>query len=327
LGGYRFDAELDTGIAMNLMLGDCLERMKEIPDGSVDMVLADPPYGTTACKWDTIIPFDLMWEQLKRVIKPNGAIVLFGTQPFTSMLVMSNIKMFKYEWVWNKSVVTGFQRSKYQPLRNTENICVFYPTVHINDIRSGEKEAEIKENIKKAFHISGLTIKKLNDLCGFEASGYLRMSSSWANVLPRGGKRLILEDVLKIKIDEIDEIDEIEGITFNPQGIISYNKMNKRGKVGENWSEMQSNEYNQEFTNYPRHLLYFKSENGHHPTQKPVALMEYLIKTYTNEGETVLDFCMGSGSTIVAAKNLNRRAIGIEKDAGYFEIAKQRLGV
>lgn len=263
-----------------------------------------------------------MWEQLKRIIKPNGAIVLFGSQPFTSALIMSNPKMFKYEWVWEKSTVTGFQRSKYQPLKNTENICVFYPTEFINDMRSGSKEGEIKGKMKKAFRGSGLTTKELNALCGFEASGYLRTSSSWSNVLPNGEKRLILENVLKIKIEEITEKKEI---TFNPQGIILYNKKNKRGRVGENWAEMKSNEYNQEFTNYPRHLLYFKSETGLHPTQKPVALMEYLIKTYTNEGEIVLDFTMGSGTTGIACLNTKRNFIGIEKDDNYFSIAKNRI--
>lgn len=241
------NAELDTGIAMNLMLGDCLERMKEIPDGSVDMVLADPPYGTTACKWDTVIPLDKMWEQLKRIIKPSGAIVLFGGQPFTSMLITSNLEMFKYCWYWKKNRATGVLNAKKQPLREVEDICVF--------------------NVKQ----------------------------------------------------------------YNPQDLIIVNRRSRNCKKdSEVYGKGQTKSYIQEFTNYPKQLLFFdvvQPPNTQHPTQKPVALMEYLIKTYTHENETVLDFCMGSGTSGIAAKNTGRKFIGIEKDAGYFEIAKQRLGV
>ena len=230
---------------MNLMLGDCLERMKEIPDGSVDMILADPPYGTTACKWDSVIDLTLMWEQLKRIVKPNGAIVMTASQPFTSMLITSNLGMFKYCWYWKKNRATGVLNAKKQPLREVEDICVF--------------------NVKQ----------------------------------------------------------------YKPQDLITVNRRSRNSKKdSEVYGKGQTKSYIQEFANYPKQVLFFDVvQHTQHPTQKPVALMEYLIKTYTQEGETVLDFCMGSGSTIVAAKNLNRRAIGIEKDAGYFEIAKQRLGV
>ena len=236
-------------MTMNLMLGDCLERMKEIPDGSVDLILADPPYGTTACKWDSVIPFDAMWEQLKRIIKPNGAIVLFGSEPFSSMLRCSNLKMFKYDWVWEKEQGVNFQLCKKQPLKIHETISVFSVETH--------------------------------------------------NYFPQG---LIACDIKK-------------------------SNKGKGGNLGHLSSEDKRKEYKQEWSNYPKTIQRFNRERGLHPTQKPVALMEYLIKTYTQEGETVLDFCIGSGSTGVAAKNLNRKFIGIEKDAGYFEIAKQRLGV
>ena len=247
----RLTAELDTGIAMNLMLGDCLERMKEIPDGSVDLILADPPYGTTACKWDTVIPFDEMWERLNKLIKPNGAIVLFGSEPFSSALRMSNIKNYKYDWVWEKEQGSNFATVKYMPFKVTENISVFSIKKHTYNPQMGiGKPYKDTARKRKQEHSTKQTIKK--------------------PIVNNG-------------------------------------------------------------TRYPRNKLYFQNDTksgfSHHPTQKPVALMEYLIKTYTQEGETVLDFVMGSGTTGLAAKNLNRNFIGIEKDAGYFEIAKQRLGV
>ena len=225
---------------VKLYQGDCLQVMKNIEDGSVDLILTDPPYGTTACKWDSVIPFDPMWEQLNRIIKPNGAIVLFGSEPFSSALRMSNIKNYKYDWVWKKRPV-NFLNAKKQPLRETENILVF--------------------NSKN----------------------------------------------------------------YYPQGLIPCHKINKRSNSTEtNGKHGLSNM--SEYTNYPKQILEFIGERGLHPTQKPVALLQYLIKTYTLESETVLDFTMGSGSTGVACKNLNRNFIGIELDPTYFQIAKGRIG-
>ena len=231
------------------MHGDCLERMKEIPDGSVDLVLTDPPYGTTACKWDSVIDFGLMWLQLKRIIKPNGAIVLFGAEPFSSLLRCSNIKEFKYDWVWEKSKATGFLNSKRQPLRAHEIISVFYskPPTYTPQMTEG---VAYNKGIRKE--------QTQNDVYGSF-------------------------DQVEVKSD---------GLRF------------------------------------PRSVQYFKtaeSEGGFHKTQKPAALLEYLIKTYTNDGETVLDFTMGSGSTGVAAKNLDLKFIGIELDENYFNIAKERI--
>tara|TARA_R110002096_G_scaffold339819_1_gene533051 strand:- start:38 stop:700 length:663 start_codon:yes stop_codon:yes gene_type:complete len=217
--------------------------MKTIESGSIDAIITDPPYGTTTCKWDSVIDFDLMWEQLNRIIKPNGAIVLFSKQPFTSILNTSNITHFKQELIWNKIKHDNPMQAKNRFLNIVENISVFY------------------------------------------------------NKKP----------------------------LYNPQGIIKVNKINQSvgGKLS-NTTEL-SKTYNQTQTNYPKNILKFKKDQSKfHPTQKPVELMEYLIKTYTNEGETVLDFTMGSGSTGVAAKNLNRKFIGIEQDEKYFEIAKQR---
>ena len=234
---------------VNLMLGDCLERMKEIPDGSVDLILADPPYGTTACKWDSVIDFTLMWEQLNRVIKPNGAIVLFGSEPFSSALRMSNIKNYKYDWKWDKVIGSGFQVAKYKPMMRSEDVCIF---------GTGGKVNYYPIKIKRDKPIKGYAV-----------------NNSLSNPLAKADKK-------------------VRTYTHkNPTNILEFRKV--KGTV--------------------------------HPTQKPVALMEYLIKTYTQEGETVLDFAAGSFTTGVACKNTGRKFIGIEKDAGYFEIAKQRLGV
>lgn len=236
---------------IELTHGDCLEAMKSIPGKSIDFVLTDPPYGTTACKWDSVIPFEPMWEQLKRITKDNGAICLFGNEPFSSHLRLSNLKMFKYDWIWLKNNCTGFMQAKTKPLNCSELICVF-----------GKFKAS-------AQHFNG---------------------------------------------------------TYNPQGIhpigeIYYSNRRSSDHITGNRKPgiAKANR------GYPKNLLRFSKETGFHPTQKPVALLEYLIKTYTLEGETVLDFTMGSGSTGVACKNLNRKFIGIEKDEKYFEIARQRI--
>ena len=235
---------------INLMLGDCLERMKEISDGSVDMVLTDPPYGTTACKWDSIIPLEPMWEQLKRIIKPNGAIVMTAANPFTSVLICSNLKMFKQSLVWEKTMASNFAQAKRQHFKKHEDIVVFY-----------SKQCTYNPQME-----AGKAYKDKRESGSRNAS-----VGSEGNV-----KRLPIEN---------------------------------KG------------------TRYPSSVQKFSNgNNGNvHPTQKPVALMEYLIKTYTNESETVLDFTMGSGSTGVAAKNLNRKFIGIEMDENYFNIAKKRI--
>jgi len=233
----------------SLMLGDCLERMKEIPDGSVDMILADPPYGTTACKWDSVIDFDLMWVELKRIIKPNGAIVLFGSEPFSSALRMSNIKQYKYDWIWDKKIPSGMCNAKIMPMKQSELISIF-----INGKNFYYPIMEERPKPLKGGKIYGNSLSAGN-----------------------GGLKSIDTKVYTHK--------------------------------------------------YPTtHLVFDKIRKGSlHPTQKPVALMEYLIKTYTQEGETVLDFVMGSGTTGVACKNTGRKFIGIEKDAGYFEIASKRI--
>ncbi len=241
---------------INLLHGDCLELMKDISDKSIDMILCDLPYGTTACKWDSIIPFEPMWEQLNRIIKPNGAICLFGSEPFSSALRMSNIKDYSYDLIWEKERPTNIFVIKKQFGKVHENISVFYKT---QPTYNPIMEASLQPNNNK-------NNKSQN---GF---------------------------------------------------------MNEIKTFGKTKTKM-SKEYNNELR-YPRSVLKFSrgtKSNGLHPTQKPVALLEYLIKTYTNEGDIVLDFTMGSGTTGVACLNTNRKFIGIELDDEYFEIAKRRI--
>jgi site-specific DNA-methyltransferase (adenine-specific) len=229
---------------------DCFDVFPFIADKSVDAIIADLPYGTTANKWDTIIPFDKLWEQLNRVIKPNGAIVLFGSEPFSSALRMSNIKNYKYDWIWDKKMVTGFALAKKQPMRNHENIIVFYqkqPTYNFQ-----------KRDVKKPFG-------KILDGVSSENYGNLKNK----------GER---------------------GVGY-PKTIIEFPKPNNLSK-----SDL----------------------GGKHPTQKPISLMEYLIKTYTNKGDIVLDFTMGSGTTNLACIKLDRKSIGIEKEKQYYDVAVRR---
>jgi len=244
-----------------LCYGDCLEIMPTLDSRSIDLILVDPPYGTTACKWDTIIPFDLMWFNIKRLIKPNRAVVIFGSEPFSSLLRISNISEFKYDWYWRKTRPSGFVNAKLKPLKDIETISVFS---------------------------SGTTA-----------------NLSKSNML------------------------------YNPQNTRDVDIKWKRPRVYKtnNLTNPTRTNHNLErsisTSNYPRQVLDFSNPNKNllHDTQKPVDLLEYLIKTYTNEGDTVLDFTMGSGSTGVACVNTNRNFIGIEKDENYFNIAKERLNL
>tara|TARA_R110002020_G_scaffold295097_1_gene510814 strand:- start:30 stop:785 length:756 start_codon:yes stop_codon:yes gene_type:complete len=235
--------------------GDCLEVMKTIESGSIDAIITDPPYGTTTCKWDSVIDFNLMWEQLNRIIKPNGAIVLFGSEPFSSALRMSNINNYKYDWIWEKDKGSNIGASRKQPLKKTENIIVFYS--------------------KQPFY--------------------------------------------NYKGDLLDK----------PITRVLPNKKSETSSLSSKNIGSDKREYTTYTHKTKTNVIYSKRDNQFgkslHPTQKPVALMEYLIKTYTKENETVLDFTMGSGSTGVACKNTNRNFIGIEQNEKYFKIAKERI--
>jgi DNA modification methylase len=234
---------------------DCLKVLPTLKDKSIDLVLTDPPYGTTSCKWDSVIPFDLMWLNLKRIIKDSGCIALFGTEPFSSYLRISNIKNYKYDWLWNKKVGTNFMSAKNQPLKFHENILIFNSKTYYPIKEKRDKPKDYR-NTKNKYKKTNIFNTKL----------------------------------LEAKILRVDKY---------PNSIISINSQEKE----------------------------CNNINRVHPTQKPVALLEYIIKTYTNENDIVLDFTMGSGSTGVACKNLNRDFIGIELDKDYYKIAKQRVGV
>src|ERR1035437_8816849 len=242
-----------------VILGDCLEVMQKLPDKSIDMILCDLPYGTTACKWDTIIPFEPLWEQYKRIIKDNGAIVLTASQPFTSALVMSNINNFKYCWTWKKNFPTGIALSKYQPMRVIEDICIFAngKTVFNKQMR------ECAPSVKKAW--------KDGEIMGLPS----QVGNHSESVGMKNKKHAVRYIVNPINFLDIKAVNRSTGTL--------------------------------------------------HPTQKPVALFEYLIKTYTNEGDLVLDNCAGSGTTGVACKNLNRNYILIEKEPEYIDIINKRL--
>ena len=238
---------------MKLYNGECLETMDLLIEQGVkvDSIICDPPYGTTACKWDSVIPFDKMWERLNKLIKPNGAIVLFGSEPFSSALRMSNIKNYKYDWVWEKTTATGHLNAKKMPMKANEVISVFYKK---QPVYNPQKTTGHKRKVSTAEH-----------------------------------KR-----------------NSVKTEVYRAHGPTSYDSTER----------------------YPRTVIKFKTDkqkSAIHPTQKPVALMEYLISTYTNENELVLDFTMGSGSTGVACKNLNRDFIGIELDKGYYDIAVDRI--
>ena len=224
-----------------LLLGDCLEQMRQIPDGSIDAVICDLPYGTTQNKWDSVIPLELLWREYRRVC--SGMVILTASQPFTSILGASNIAGLKYAWVWEKSAATGHLNAKRMPMKLHEDVLVFC---------NGKQQ-------------------------------------------------------------------------YNTQGLEPLGKMVKRGNNGTNFGKSGTENF-QEWTNYPRSILRFAADsNPQHPTQKPVALMEYLIRTYTHPGETVLDSTMGSGTTGVAAVNTGRSFIGIERDEDYFKIASARI--
>ena len=229
---------------------DCLEWMKRIPDWSIDCIITDPPYWSTACRWDHVIPFEPMWKELKRIIKPNGAIVLFWSEPFSSALRMSNIKQYKYDWIWEKSIPTWWVSSKNMPMKKHETISIFYAKQPIyNPIYEDRENSHTRwkgwKYICRSEHINTIV-----------------------NVKPENKYR-------------------------NPTTVLSFNNVSRHKRI--------------------------------HPTQKPVALIEYLIKTYTLEWETVLDFTSGSGTTWIAAQNTNRKYILIEKDKWYYEISKERL--
>lgn len=242
-----------------LLQGDCLDEMSKVLDSSVDLILVDLPYGTSACSWDVVIPMEKLWEQYLRVLKPNGTVVLFGSEPFSSLVRSSNLEMYKYDWKWVKPRGANFLNAKYQPMKNYEDIMVFS--------RCPASYSRSRDPMVY-YPIMGV------------GEPYKLMS----------GKQKLEKNNSTVR-------SSVKSVVTDNKGL-----------------------------RYPKATLEFKSDKDKlHPTQKPVDLLEYLIRTYTVEGMVVLDSCMGSGSTGVACKNLNRSFIGIELNDGYFEIAKQRI--
>jgi DNA modification methylase len=230
-------------LTIELLQGDCLELMKQIPDASIDMILCDLPYGTTACAWDSVIPFDAMWAEYRRTAKQNAAIVLTASQPFTTALIASNMRDFRYTWIWEKEQGVNFLLAKKQPMKVHEDVCVFYR----------------------------------------------------------------------------------QHPTYNPQMTAGKPYISGKGNSGEVTGSVAKVQTENAGTRYPRSIQAIKRQTGLHPTQKPIALMEYMIRTYTNHGDTVLDNCMGSGTTGVACMNSGRKFIGMEMNAGYFAAASARI--
>lgn len=327
---------------MILYQGDCLIQMTKIPDGSVDLILCDLPYGITDCKWDKVIPTDKLWAEYRRVLKTNGVAALFGAQPFTTELISSNRTDFRYVWYWLKNSATGFTYARYQPMRRVEDIAVF--VCNTPGKNNQGKHQKLREYMIEELRLSGFTRKDVDRVLGNCMSSHYFTSGQQFSIPTEDNYRK-LQDATGRFAREYAEIlaewrggmgskpgSNEQGSTYNPQGLVAIadGEAKKRPKKALSRETVykiggQHKEYTPRFTNWPKNVLEFGSERGLHPTQKPVALLEYLIKTYTNEGETVLDNCMGSGSTGVAAKRTGRHFIGIELDEHYFNIAKQRI--
>ena len=278
--------------------------------------------GTTACKWDSIIPFDEMWLRLNKLIKDNGAIVLFGSEPFSSALRMSNIRNYKYDWKWVRNNSTKYLSKKYNPLSTYEDIIVFVKDDMINFSKYIKTQRELLKITKKRID----EILGTNTLYSFFEGRKLRGVLTYSK--PNKKHYDMLKNILKLD-NQFDDY-MLNEHTLNHQGLIKLEipKIQKERKkhTKDSFYSYNADSYLQEYTNFPKDVLYFnKDVVNYHQTQKPVKLMEYLIKTYTNENETVLDFTMGSGSTCVACQNTGRDFIGIELDESYFNIAEARI--
>ncbi len=316
-----------------LLQGDCLELMKDIPDKSVDMVLCDLPYGTTACKWDIVIPFEPLWEEYRRIAKDSGIVALFGSEPFSSALRMSNIDMFRYDWIWEKEQGANFMTCKTQPYKVHEIVSIFYLDKSEATGRS-DKFFKIRKYFLDEKRKSGLSRNEIKKLLGNDmASHYFTNGVQFSLPTKENYEKLqstgyFQRDYKELK-KEFDLLANECVFTYNPQMTSGKPYISGNGTSGDITGNVAKTKTVNNGTRYPRSIQFFqteKSKGSFHPTQKPVDLLEYLIKTYTNEGETVLDNCMGSGSTGVACVNTGRNFIGMELDEKYFEIAKQRIG-
>lgn len=323
---------------MQLFNGDCLKLMKDIPDGSVDLVLCDPPYGTTSCEWDSVLPFDKLWAEYNRILKSNGVAVLFAAQPFTTELIASNRKAFRYCWYWLKNQATGFTYARYQPMRKVEDICVF--VCNVPGQNNQGRHIALREYMFAELGRSGKSRTDINRALGnYMSSHYFTWGQQFT--IPSAENWATLQEVTGCFNRDYSEIrQEYERdlgthvgtpATYNPQGVEKIKiPKRKRRRPGNRESVYGigtlTKEHTPRFKNWPKNVLAFDCERGYHPTQKPVPLLEYLVRTYTNEGDTILDNCMGSGSTGVAVKRVGgRHFIGIEQNLVYYNIARERI--
>ena len=324
---------------LKLYKGDCLKIMQEIPEKSIDLILCDLPYGMTDCQWDSVIPLDPLWAEYKRILKTGGTAVLFGSQPFTSQLINSNLNDFSHIWYWKKNYATGHLNAKKQPLRIVEDICVF-------QCNSPAKNNEGQhENLRKYFFDelkkSGLKRKDIDKILNCQMSShYFTWGQQFAIPSEENYKKMQTEtgffqrpfkEIREEYLDGKVKNSNTKVYTYNPQGVTDMEKprLKNEKNAGNVYIGVKPKIYKQTKTGYPKNLLEIEGvtvgKSRLHPTQKPVELLEYLVKTYSNEGDTVLDNCMGSGSTGVACKNTKRDFIGIELDEKYFNIACNRL--
>ena len=342
--------------------GDCMELMQHIPDKSVDMILCDLPYGTTACSWDIVIPFNKLWENYKRIIKENGIIVLTASQPFTSVVVMSNIDLFKHHWVWDKIRGVGHLLAEKRPMMTTEDIIVFY-----KDLTQRKQQVSSFKGLREYFYkllcYMGETNKSIAKKLGHRRAEHCFYVLPKKEVIEKVGQRAdhcfrygstqwdlptkeTYEELIKIfeinkfvdfktysdlREEYLEEEIKFKEVIYNPQ---MREREKPRKSINKGNTECYSGngkEFNGDILEkkYPINILRFNKSSGKdllsHPTQKPVALFEYLIKTYTNEGDLVLDNCIGSGTTAIACIKTNRNFIGIEKEQKYCDIANKRI--
>jgi len=312
---------------------DCLEGMKRIPDKSIDMILCDLPYAMTDNEWDVIIPFDQLWGQYDRVIKDGGVIALTGSQPFTTLLGASNLKKLRYGLIWEKNNGTNYLQVKKQPFKKHEDILIFYDnktatmgkTVALQPIRDYLQIEKTK---------TGLTIKEINQLLGNMMSRhYFTNGSTFRIPSEKDYQKLQETGFFKKDYVELKKATDGFGCTYNPQMTDGKPIIRKRGTLSKGQMLLWGDTSIEEVTNenegkyYPTSVIKVDREVGLHPTQKPVALFEWLIRTYSNEGETVLDNCMGSGTTAIAAMNTGRNFIGFEKDEHYYKVATKRIKI
>ena len=315
-----------------------MKLLKEIPDGAVDLILCDLPYGTTDCEWDSVLPFDKLWPEYKRVLKANGVAALFCAQPFTTQLISSNRRDFRYCWYWLKNQVTGFTYARYQPMRQIEDIAIFICNSPSHN-NQGKYQA-LREYMFEELKRSGKSRADIDEILGNQMSSHyftngqqfsIPTAENWAKLQAATGCFCRDHSDVRQEYEKEQRESPADPFTYNPQGlqvVKDAKPKRQRGALREAVYSMDTlmQEYTPRFTNWPKNVLQFSTERGFHPTQKPVPLLEYLIRTYTNDGDTVLDNCMGSGSTGVAVKRVGgRHFIGMEQNKVYFDIAKERI--